>query len=560
MSSSSGTGGMGTGGGSSTGTGGMGTGGGSSTGTGGMGTGGGSSTGTGGMGTGSSSSTGTGGMAGNCTTAGDCLPTGNVCITATCIANQCGTAMVPSGTAIAMQTAGNCHADVCDGNGAITSAIDNADVPKDGKPCTSDVCAAGVASNPSLPQGTTCGAGLVCDGNGACLGCNVASDCPGMDTACQSRTCTAGACALAFQPVGTAVATQIAGDCKVDQCNGAGAVVSVNDNNDASADGNACTADTCVNGAPSHPALMSGAACAVGGGTVCNGAGLCVQCVTSADCASGVCAANVCMAPVVLSTSPSDGATAVLVTSPLAVTFSGAMSPASLTAQTTSGPCTGSIQASTDDFTTCLAFATAAPTMSLGNTVATLVAAPGLSYGSTFKIRVTTAATGAGSGPIGAQYTSMTGFTTGVAASLTLNESGQPAEADYCVIQFPKTTLTLQTGTATQTIYGRIFEAGLTNPAGAAPGVTAQLGYGPASVNPEWQSGWQFFPATFNVQAGNDDEYQASIMAPAVGNYRYAYRFSQNGTDWTYCDANGAGSNGGLSFEVTQLPSLVVTP
>ena len=119
----------------------------------------------------------------------------------------------------------------------------------------------------------------------------------------------------------------------------------------------------------------------------------------------------------VLSTTPADGATVVLETSPLAITFSGAMIPASLTAQTTSGACAGSIQASTDDFTTCLAFAAAAPTMSLGNTVATLVAAPGLSYGSTFKIRVTTAATGVGAAPIAAQYTSMTGFTTGLAAS-----------------------------------------------------------------------------------------------------------------------------------------------
>ena len=112
----------------------------------------------------------------------------------------------------------------------------------------------------------------------------------------------------------------------------------------------------------------------------------------------------------------------------------------------------------------------------------------------------------------------------------------------------------------TPTVYGRIFEAGVTPAAGAAAGVVAQLGYGPASVNPEWQSGWQFFPATFNVQVGNDDEYQASFTAPAVGSYRYAYRFSQNGTDWTYCDSNGAGSNASLFFETTQLPTLTVTP
>ncbi|MFS8071665.1 MAG: hypothetical protein ACMG6S_35295, partial [Byssovorax sp.] len=143
---------------------------------------------------------------------------------------------------------------------------------------------------------------------------------------------------------------------------------------------------------------------------------------------------------------------------------------------------------------------------------------------------------------------------------MTVNESGQPAEADYCVVQFPSTSITVQTGAAAPLVYGRIFEAGVTSPAGAAPGITAEVGYGPASVNPEWQSGWQFFAASFNVQVGNDDEYQASFTAPAAGDYRYAYRFSQNGLDWTYCDANGAGSNASLVFEPTQLPTLTVTP
>ena len=634
-------------------------------------------------------------------------------------------------------------------------------------------------------------------GTGGMAGnCITAMDCPGMDTECQSRTCVGGACGLAFQPAGTLLATQTVGDCKVDQCNGAGTVVSVADGNDTSPDSNDCTSDTCGNGVPVHAPLASGSACAQGGGTVCDGAGLCVQCVTSAtcssgacvnnvcqtctdgakngaetgidcgggacpscaagqaclvaaDCASGVCTANACLPGGVLSTSPADGATAALETSPLAITFTGSMNPASLIARTTSGPCTGSIQASTDDFVTCVAFATAAPTMSLGDTVATLVPAPGLSYGSTFKVRVTTAATDVAMGPLGAQYTSATGFTTRLPASactgagfvvvsqvyggggnagaplnrdfielhnrgsapvsltgwsvqyasaasaswsktlltgtiaaggyflvheaggaaganlptsdvmtgtiamaagagkialvndsttlavacptgaaivdlvgyggtascfegttptaapsatlavvrggagctdqnqngadftavapaprnsasvaqvctcggeLTVNESGQPAEADYCVVQFPSTSITVQTGAAAPIVYGRIFEAGVTSPAGAAPGITAEVGYGPASVNPEWQSGWQFFAASFNVQVGNNDEYQASFTAPAAGNYRYAYRFSQNGLDWTYCDANGAGSNASLVFEPTQLPTLTVTP
>lgn len=768
-------------------------------GAGGMGTGGGSATGTGGdVATASSSAStggmGTGGMAGNCDTAMNCPDPGSVCITATCVANQCGTTLVPANTKIATQTPGNCHAEICDGNGAAGSSVDNTDVPNDGKACTGDVCTAGVASNPPLAQGTSCGATLVCDGNGACLGCNAPSDCPGMDSECQSRTCINGACGLIFQPAGTAVAMQIGGDCHMNQCNGAGMTVSVVDPSDPSTDGNQCTNDTCNNGAPVHTPVPSGTACSQNGGVLCNGGTSCVQCLAAADCTSGscinntcetctdgakngnetgtdcggacpgcgigspcnlnadcgsgVCMANVCVATGVLSTSPADGATAALETSPIAITFSGSMSPASLTAQTTVGACSGSIQASTDNYATCIAFASAAPTMAAGNTVATLPAAPGLSYGTTFKIKVTTAAKDSSGGAIGMQYTSTTGFTTRLPASactgpafvvisqvygaggnnaaaykndfvelhnrgsqpvnitgwsvqyaaaantawtktaltgtiaaggyflvgeqggntgadlptpdvaggiglastagkialvndgtllvggcpvgativdfagygttancfegtgptpapsgtlaatrvgagctdtgqnatdftailasprntaspaqictcggeLTLNESGQPAEADYCVIQFPTTSITVQTGVATPIVYGRIFEAGVTPPAGGAAGVVAQLGYGPASVNPEWQSGWQFFPATFNVQVGNDDEYQASFTAPAVGSYRYAYRVSQNGTDWTYCDVNGAGSNASLSFETTQLPTLTVTP
>ena len=59
---------------------------------------------------------------------------------------------------------------------------------------------------------------------------------------------------------------------------------------------------------------------------------------------------------------------------------------------------------------------------------------------------------------------------------------------------------------------------------------------------------------------GNDDEYQATFVAPAAGSYRYAYRFSvDGGSTWTYCDANGSGSNAGLSFEMTHVPALTVT-
>ncbi|MBU0607234.1 MAG: hypothetical protein KKI08_05070, partial [Armatimonadetes bacterium] len=144
--------------------------------------------------------------------------------------------------------------------------------------------------------------------------------------------------------------------------------------------------------------------------------------------------------------------------------------------------------------------------------------------------------------------------------SPTANESGAGAEADYCNLQFPL-TISVQASQTTPLIYGRIFETGVTEAAGANPSVQAQVGYGPANINPTTESGWTFVPATFNAQYTNDDEYQATLTAPATaGDYRYTYRFSFDGTIWTYCDMNGAGSNSGLTFETTELPVMTVTP
>jgi hypothetical protein len=141
-------------------------------------------------------------------------------------------------------------------------------------------------------------------------------------------------------------------------------------------------------------------------------------------------------------------------------------------------------------------------------------------------------------------------------AASTLNESNVALEADFCIDQFP-TSVTVNPGVDTGLIYGQLFETGVTSVAGASSWI-AQLGYGPDYVNPENQSGWQWFATTFNTQVGNNDEYQGSFTAPASGKYRYTYRFSPDGLNWTYADVNGAGSNASQTFETTQLPILTV--
>jgi hypothetical protein len=138
-----------------------------------------------------------------------------------------------------------------------------------------------------------------------------------------------------------------------------------------------------------------------------------------------------------------------------------------------------------------------------------------------------------------------------------LNETDLAAEADFCKVQFPA-SLDPQTGLQTPLVYGRIFETGVTASSGAPTGVRAQLGYGPTGVDPRTQPGWSWFEASFASDTGDGDEFQGSFVTPAPGDWRYAYRFNLGEHGWTYCDLDGAGSNPGIDFSVSQLPQMLV--
>jgi hypothetical protein len=115
-------------------------------------------------------------------------------------------------------------------------------------------------------------------------------------------------------------------------------------------------------------------------------------------------------------------------------------------------------------------------------------------------------------------------------------------------------------GQLSELVYGRLFEGGVTEAAGPAAGVLAQVRYGPNGSEP-WRSGWIWSPAAFNTQVSSDDEYQGQFTLPAAGNYRYGFRFSfDSGASYTYCELDGAGSNSGLVSDRTQLGTLTVTP
>jgi hypothetical protein len=142
-----------------------------------------------------------------------------------------------------------------------------------------------------------------------------------------------------------------------------------------------------------------------------------------------------------------------------------------------------------------------------------------------------------------------------------LNETDLASEADECDLTFPP-TFTMAAGDTSPQIFGQIFEAGETEAAGPSSQVEAQLGYGPDGSNPTTQpQGWVFYPATWDNQISNNDEYAQTLTVLTDGIYSYTYRFSlDDGFGWTYCDLDGAGSDAGLSFDPSQLGQMTVTP
>ncbi|MFY7741864.1 MAG: fibronectin type III domain-containing protein [Flavobacterium sp.] len=125
-----------------------------------------------------------------------------------------------------------------------------------------------------------------------------------------------------------------------------------------------------------------------------------------------------------------------------------------------------------------------------------------------------------------------------------------PETVDYAVVQFPNTTQTITEG-GQITVYIRAYENGITTPAGASTRLKAWVGYSSTNDNPA-NVGWTWVPATFNVQVGNDDEYQANIGAGLTpGTYYYAARFEIDDSGvFVYGGSSGNWNNNSVTLNV----------
>ncbi len=124
---------------------------------------------------------------------------------------------------------------------------------------------------------------------------------------------------------------------------------------------------------------------------------------------------------------------------------------------------------------------------------------------------------------------------------------------DWGNLQWPATAAI--TAGDSVVVYGQAYKAGVTDSTGQAFGLNAWVGVSTTNTNPANWTTW--VPATFNVQAGNNDEFMATIgknLAP--GTYYYAYRYEYLGGPYRY---GGYSTNGGGFWDSTSNISGVLT-
>jgi hypothetical protein len=131
--------------------------------------------------------------------------------------------------------------------------------------------------------------------------------------------------------------------------------------------------------------------------------------------------------PTIFSTNPANAATGVSINSTIAITFSEAMNTSSITTNTSNTTCSGSIQVSSDGFTTCIQMnAIPAP---VGN-VFTLTPSSAMSNSTSYSIRVTTAVQDSANNSMTAQYNGS--FTTGAVLVNLITNGSFESDTNSC--------------------------------------------------------------------------------------------------------------------------------
>ena len=131
----------------------------------------------------------------------------------------------------------------------------------------------------------------------------------------------------------------------------------------------------------------------------------------------------------VSSTSPADGAASIALTTPLEITFSEKMSASSVTVSADTA-CTGSIQLSTDNFSTCVPLGD--PSADSTGIIFTTTPKTNLTNSTTYKLKVTTGTTSEAGTALSSEYSSTQGFIT-VSSTTAVADTTAPASPSIII-------------------------------------------------------------------------------------------------------------------------------
>ncbi|WP_238539826.1 IPT/TIG domain-containing protein [Corallococcus macrosporus] len=150
--------------------------------------------------------------------------------------------------------------------------------------------------------------------------------------------------------------------------------------------------------------------------------------------------------------------------------------------------------------------------------------------------------------------------------TLTVGDEAPKPPIAWCKIGLDRTPPEVINYTTTQTtglktVYAQVHLPGVTDREGAGPGLSGQLGWGPAGEDPRTSPLWNWSTQlTFDQDNfEHNDQWKGTLSNPAInGEYRYAVRFNHDGGPIRVCDGNGV-DDGGQDFELDQLGTLNVT-
>ena len=115
--------------------------------------------------------------------------------------------------------------------------------------------------------------------------------------------------------------------------------------------------------------------------------------------------------PTVSSIYPTDNQSGVSISDNISATFSETMNTTTVTTNTSDTSCSGTLQVSSDSFSTCVKMISS-PSSSNSNKSFTVDPSDNLSYSTTYKIRITTGVKDSSGNTLSSQYETSSGFTT----------------------------------------------------------------------------------------------------------------------------------------------------